>query len=349
MILHTTDIVASLTQWLGERSFDKRFLLVDENTERLCLPRLAAAPWMAETIVIRIAAGDDNKTLDALQSVWLALGEGGASRHSLLINLGGGMVTDLGGFAAATFKRGIACVNIPTTLLGTVDAAVGGKTGINFCGLKNEIGVFAQPQAVIIDGSFLETLSRSELLSGFAEMVKHGLLSDEEHLGELLAFDWDAVDYARLGVLATASVRVKEAIVAEDPTEQGIRMALNLGHTVGHALESFSHARHTPIPHGYAVIFGTLCELYISYKLLGFPSAQMQRLVAWVREWYSPFAIDCAAYDAILDYMLHDKKNLSGEIRFALLSSVGEIAIKQVVSKELILESLDYYRESFGL
>ncbi len=328
---------------------DRLFLLTDHTTRDLCLPRLRECSRLIANMEashqISIGATDDNKTLESLVDVWTALGEGGATRHSMMINLGGGMVTDLGGFAASTFKRGIAYVNIPTTLLSMVDAAVGGKTGINFRGLKNEIGVFNAADTVILDTGFLRTLDRENLCSGYAEMVKHGLISDRQTLDELLSFDLGDVDYARLSDMVAASVAVKERIVAADPHEKGLRKALNLGHTAGHALESLAMEEGRTVLHGYAVAWGLVCELWLSVVHCGFPTPLMRQVAQFVRENYGHFAITCKEYDRLYDFMLHDKKNTAGSICFTLLGEVGDIRLDQHVSREDIFEMLDFFRE----
>ena len=230
----------NLADAIGQCTYDKLFILVDEHTRELCIPVIKEAGFTADAELISIGAEDIHKNLDTLAYVWKQLGDRGATRHSLLINLGGGMVTDLGGFAASTFKRGIEYINVPTTLLAMVDASVGGKTGINFNGLKNEIGVFSPAEAVLIDSEFLKSLDMHNLLSGYAEMLKHGLISTPEHWAELLNFDFNKTDYKALQELVAKSVQIKEKIVECDPYETGIRKALNLGHTVGHAFESFA-------------------------------------------------------------------------------------------------------------
>ena len=259
----------SLTHAIEKCPHDKLFILTDEHTHRLCRPHLDGIPALDGAEEIIIGAEDVHKNLETLAAVWQALSEKGASRHSLLINLGGGMVTDLGGFAASTFKRGIAYINVPTTLLAMVDASVGGKTGINFNGLKNEIGVFAPAACVLLETEFLRSLDDHNFFSGYAEMLKHGLISTPEHLAELLAFDTEKIDYTLLKSMVGRSVQVKERIVEEDPLEHGIRKALNLGHTVGHAFESLALAENRPVLHGYAVAWGLVCELYLSYIKTG--------------------------------------------------------------------------------
>ena len=261
------------------------------------------------------------------------------------------MVTDLGGFAASTFKRGINYINIPTTLLAMVDASVGGKTGINFRGLKNEIGVFSNAASVIIHTQFLKTQDRENILSGYAEMLKHGLIADEGTWSELLRFGILDPDFAQLQRMVADSVAVKQRIVLEDPTEQGIRKALNLGHTVGHAFESMALRRSlvgddaSPILHGYAVAYGIISELYLSAVKTGFPTDKMHQTVAFIKEHYGKMAITCDDYPALYELMTHDKKNTAGTINFTLLGDIGDIRINQTATKEEIYEALDFYRE----
>ena len=339
------DPAKSLEQAIARCPHDKLFILTDEHTHRLCLPLLADIPALQEAEEIIIAPEDLHKNLDTLAAVWQALSSRGATRHSLLINLGGGMVTDLGGFAAATFKRGIAYINLPTTLLAMVDAAVGGKTGINFNGLKNEIGAFYPAKSVLLETAFLRTLDRRNFFSGYAEMLKHGLISDTAHWAALLNFDTMQPDYALLKPLVGRSVQVKENIVQQDPHEHGIRKALNLGHTIGHAFESLALAEDRPVLHGYAVAWGLVCELYLSCLKTGFPKDKMQQTVRFIKENYGTFFFDCKHYDRLYELMTHDKKNTAGIINFTLLHEVGDIALNQTANKDTIFEALDFYRE----
>ncbi len=321
---------------------DRLFVLTDTTTVELCWPLVKPLSCFETAQLITIGATDENKTLESLAHVWRALQEGGASRHSLLVNVGGGMVTDLGGFAASTFKRGLAYINIPTTLLSQVDASVGGKTGINFGGLKNEIGVFNSARTVILSTDFLRSLDMENLLSGYAEMLKHGLISDYESFMELLRFDLESIDYNLLGSLVAKSVRIKERIVEEDPTEKGIRKALNLGHTAGHALESLALERGKPVLHGYAVAWGLICELYMSVVKCGFPKDRFRQTVQFIRSHYGNVPLDCKQYDRLFEFMKHDKKNEAGIINFTLLADIGDIRINQQASKDEIFEMLDF-------
>ena len=339
----------SLAEAIEKYPHDRLFILTDEHTHRLCLPQLQNIPAIQDATEIIIGAEDVHKNLETLASVWQALSEQGATRHSLLINLGGGMVTDLGGFAAATFKRGIAYINIPTTLLSMVDASVGGKKGINFNGLKNEIGVFAPASSVLLETEFLRRLDAHNFFSGYAEMLKHGLISTPEHFAELLSFDTEQIDYAALKAMVGRSVQVKENIVEQDPKEHGIRKALNLGHTIGHAFESLALAENRPVLHGYAVAWGIVCELYLSHIKTGFPKEKMRQTIQFIKENYGAFAFNCKQYDRLYELMLHDKKNTAGIINFTLLKEVGDICLNQTADKETIFEVLDFYRECMGI
>ena len=338
-----------LQAFLSALSYDKLFILTDENTYRQCLPLLSGVAALQGVPVIQTAAGDTHKGLAYLAKIWERLSNEGATRHSLLVNLGGGMVTDMGGFAGATFKRGIRTINIPTTLMASVDAAVGGKTGINFNGLKNEIGSFYPPLCVFIDCEFLRTLDRDNILSGYAEMIKHGLISSMENYTSVMLYDIDTMNYSYLNQLVEQSVAVKERIVEEDPKEQGIRKALNFGHTIGHAYESLSFIQERPILHGHAVAAGIVSELCLSHVMCGFPMEKVRQVVYYIKEYYPAFGFDCTDYERLYELMTHDKKNEGGVINFTLLAQVGDVRINQSVTKARILESLDFYRESMGM
>ncbi len=345
-VIISQNMEQSLQEAVCRVPHDRLFILTDTTTHRLCLPLISHLPYMEKAVEITIGATDENKTLESLSNVWAALQQGGATRHSLMINLGGGMVTDLGGFAASTFKRGISYINIPTTLLSMVDASVGGKTGINFGGLKNEIGVFNCASSVIICADFLKTMDHQNLRSGYAEMLKHGIISNVRNWAELLNFDLENIDYTHLQQMIGTSVAIKEHIVHEDPTEQGIRRALNLGHTAGHALESLALQEGRTVLHGYAVAWGLVCELYLSAQKTGFPKDKLYQTLQFIRETYGVFQFDCKQYDRLYEFMTHDKKNQSGIINFTLMGDIGDIRIDQTATKEEIMEMLDFYRES---
>lgn len=374
MVVYSKEIAADICDFIKKESPDSIFIFCDENTERLCLPFLQGTAWMKsgekmvnseETITdsgktvikseevtmnsvktITIPAGDIHKTTESLIYVWQKLSEGGATRHSLLINLGGGMITDLGGFAAATFKRGIRFINVPTTLLSMVDAAVGGKTGINFNGLKNEVGVFQESCGVIVNTCFLKTLDHENLCSGYAEMLKHALLSDRDLWLRHLQFDLTAPNLGLLQELVAASIHVKEHIVEQDPHEKGLRKALNLGHTIGHAIESTAMEKGRPMLHGYAVAYGLVAELFLSHVQKDLPIDVMRQTVNYIRENYGRCDVfTCQDYERLYELLLHDKKNVGNHILFTLLSDIGGIEVNQEVEKALVFEAFDFLRE----
>ena len=344
-IILSQSLNRDLTAAISECGHDNLFILTDEKTAQACLPVIQRYRCLRNARHITVPQGDTNKNLQSLTTIWQYLSENGATRHSLLINLGGGMITDLGGFAAATFKRGIDIINIPTTLLAMVDASVGGKTGINFNGLKNEVGAFCDARYVLLSTTFLKTLDSENLRSGYAEMLKHGLISTTERWAELVNYNLAQPDLAQLQHMVGQSVAVKQDIVAQDPHEHGIRKALNLGHTIGHAFESYAMKQGRPILHGYAVAYGIICELYLSAVKTAFPTDRMRQTVNFIRENYGQMNITCDDYPALLDLMRHDKKNTAGTINFTLLGDIGDIRINQTATEEEIKEALDFYRE----
>lgn len=340
----TDSIEDELAGIVRSLSVDRVFILVDENTAEHCLPMLdlsGLSPY-----IIKLRAGDEEKSIDTAVMVWNALVDNGATRSSLLVNLGGGVVTDLGGFVAATFKRGMRFVNVPTTLLGVVDAATGGKTGVNFRGLKNEIGVFANSERVMINPRFFETLDFKNRLSGYAEMVKHALIADSILLDQTLSYDLDEFDMRRLSILLRQNLQIKENIVDIDPKESGVRKALNFGHTIGHAFESLSYEMDMPMLHGFAVMWGMIAELYLSFVKLRFDKSILLRILSFAKEYYGGFPYSCKQYERLYELMVHDKKNSAGHINFTLLAGVGDVRINQNVMKEEIFEALDFVREN---
>lgn len=344
-IIISRNFETELATALTECEHDRIFVITDETTAKVCWPLVKDFFCLHGAHLITIGSSDLNKNLDSLVHVWDELQKGKATRHSCIINLGGGMVTDLGGFAASTFKRGMNFINIPTTLLAMVDASVGGKTGINFGGLKNEIGVFNDANFVILDTNFLKTLDEENIRSGYAEMLKHGLISNEKHWAELINFDLDKPDLRKLATMLGKSVKVKERVVEEDPHEKGIRKALNFGHTFGHAFESFSLEHPHPLLHGYAVAFGMIPELYLSAVKEKFPQDKLRETVSFIRENYGQFNITCDDYPKLIELMHHDKKNTGNEINVTLLSGIGEIHIDQTITEDEVKEALDFFRE----
>ena len=343
-VIISRHLKTELAKAIAECEHDRIFVLVDETTNKLCWSLVKDYLCLKDAQTIIIGATDRRKNLETLVHVWESLQQGKATRHSLLINLGGGMVTDLGGFAASTYKRGINFINVPTTLLAMVDASVGGKTGINFGGLKNEIGVFNDAEFVLLDTNWLRTLDEENIRSGYAEMLKHGLIADETMWAELINFNLAQPNLLQLASMLNKSVRIKERIVTEDPHEKGIRKALNLGHTFGHAFESWAMKRQ-PVLHGYAVAFGLIAELYLATTQTDFPTERMRQTVNFIRAYYGSLPITCNDYPELIELMHHDKKNRGNEINVTLLGGIGDIRIDQTITEEDIKEALDFFRE----
>ena len=343
-VIISRHLKTELAKAIAECEHDRIFVLVDETTNKLCWSLVKDYLCLKDAQTIVIGATDRRKNLDTLIHVWESLQQGKATRHSLLINLGGGMVTDLGGFAASTYKRGINFINVPTTLLAMVDASVGGKTGINFGGLKNEIGVFNDAEFVLLDTNWLRTLDEENIRSGYAEMLKHGLIADETMWAELINFNLAQPNLRQLASMLNKSVRIKERIVTEDPHEKGIRKALNLGHTFGHAFESWAMKRQ-PVLHGYAVAFGLIAELYLATTQTDFPTERMHQTVNFIRAYYGSLPITCNDYPELIELMHHDKKNRGNEINVTLLGGIRDIRINQTITEEDIKEALDFFRE----
>lgn len=350
-LVFTNNVGDAIDEIVGKINPCNVFVLVDVNTASFVLPRLQAlSKTVAEATVITTKAGDMHKNLDSTAAIWKRLGEEGATRHSLLINVGGGVVTDMGAFAAATYKRGITFINVPTTLLGAVDASVGGKTGINLGVLKNEVGVFRQADCVIVSTLFFNTLTSEELRSGYAEMLKHALLNDKSSFDRLIERHVEDFDADTLLGLLEKSVLIKKDIVDSDPEEKGLRKSLNLGHTVGHAFESLALERKSPLPHGYAVAYGLVTELVLSKLMLSFPSDLLHKFAAYVKEVYPGFYFSCDDYPRLIALMRHDKKNSStADINFTLLENVGEVRIDCVIGEEEIKNALDITRDLLGI
>lgn len=331
-------ITDSLPALLAETTFSKLAVLVDENTRAHCYPKIA--DLLPEHELIEIASGEVNKTLDTCQHIWGQLTDAAFDRKALLINLGGGVIGDMGGFCAVTYKRGIRFINIPTTLLAAVDANVGGKLGIDFRGLKNHLGFFQDPEAVLIDDSFLETLSERELRSGFAEVLKHGLIADADYFAQvgeagLKQPNWNAV--------IAHSVDIKSAVVKADWKEQGLRKILNFGHTIGHAIES--HYLETPnrLLHGEAIAIGMICEAYLSKKLLGLPEDQLENVVRTLQDTYPEIEIYKSDFVEIIHRMYQDKKNVNNILSHSLIPAIGEATFDIAVDEKDALDALFFY------
>lgn len=345
----TADVAADLEALLKGRDPRQTFLLTDAGSQRHCLPTIGrllseAGPILPQNI-ITIADGDDHKDYRAALQIWEFLSSNGATRKAMLVCLAGGMPCDLGGFCASTFKRGIEFINIPTTLLSQVDASLGGKTGMNLGSLKNEIGVFAKASHVLISSAFLRTLDRANLLSGFAEMIKHSLIHDAQQLESQLSFDFDAVDYDKLQDMVAESIMVKDYFVTADPTERGIRKALNFGHTFGHAFETYGMRHDCPMLHGYAVAYGMVCELLLSRDKAGLDAATAQRVAKRILELYGTPSCMEAPTEELVELMRHDKKNETADINFTLIPTIGDVKVNQTADTAHIATILDEFRE----
>jgi 3-dehydroquinate synthase len=344
-VFYSEKAYENLNRFLKETEFSSVFIFVDTNTQNLCLPSFLQKLETSLTIeVIEMEPGEENKHIETCSGVWNVLSELGADRKSLIINLGGGVVTDLGGFVASTFKRGIAYINVPTTLLSMVDASVGGKTGVDLGNLKNQVGVITEPEMVVIDTAFLETLAAAEMRSGLAEIFKHGLISNRAYwnkatnLKELTLDDLDG--------LIAESVHIKKQIVQQDPRENGLRKTLNFGHTFGHAIESYflTHPHKAKLLHGEAVAAGMIIASYLSNKLTKLPDPEFEEIKEKLLEVYPPIELEVEDFEGIIDLLKFDKKNSHGKINFVLLRKIGEPVFDCSVPMELLQESLQLYK-----
>lgn len=342
-IIFSNAINQQLNSLINQSAPSKVFILTDTTTELICKKYLSDTIANQSAITITIPQGECNKNIKSLQYIWSNLIDRNADRKALLINFGGGMVTDIGGFAAATFKRGIKHINVPTTLLAAVDASIGGKTAINHDNIKNAIGAFYQPFATIVSTILFDSLMPDDILSGYGEMLKHALLKSNESTAELLNFNLNSPDWNAFMPLLEESIKVKADIVAQDPYEQGIRKALNFGHTIGHAFESFSLEIEKPISHGIAVAYGIVAELILSHIHQQFPSNRLYQISNFVKENFSPYQISCKNYPNLIRYMKHDKKNFSSDFNFTLLSDFGMPIIDCQIKEDEIKNALDIF------
>ncbi|WP_224482742.1 3-dehydroquinate synthase [Robertkochia aurantiaca] len=343
-VFFNEDIYAELSSLLSAKRYSGLFVLVDENTHEHCLSYfLARLQTELPVEVIEIPAGEENKQLETCAGVWQSLSDLGADRKSVMINLGGGVVTDLGGFVAATYMRGIDFINIPTSLLAMVDASVGGKTGVDLGGLKNQVGVILDPLSVLVDVNYLETLPQEQLRSGLAEMLKHGLIKDPAYWETLCQMNKLTTD--DLAGLIHHSVTLKNEVVKEDPRESGLRKILNFGHTLGHAIETYfleSKDLNTLL-HGEAVAIGMITEAFLSNEICGLPQARLEEITRVITDYFGKTEIPEAAYPEILNLLRFDKKNEKGKINFVLLEEIGKPVLDRTADKDLIIKSLEYY------
>ncbi|MGB0177856.1 MAG: 3-dehydroquinate synthase, partial [Owenweeksia sp.] len=322
-ILFDNEALGDFQQYLKNGSFSKVFFLVDENTHEHCLvPLLQELEELGDSEILEVEAGEVSKSVEVLFQLWMTLSDLGADRYSLIVNLGGGMVSDLGGFLAGTYMRGIPFVNFPTSVLAQVDASVGGKTGINLDHIKNKVGLFAKAERVYILNHFLESLPLQERRSGYAEMLKHGLIADAEYWETLLKLDIE--NELPTPEMIRRSIAIKSAIVESDFKETGIRKALNFGHTLGHAFETVSHEMEEPLLHGEAVALGMMGELLLSVEYAGLNEAIATEAIRSVHSRFKDVEA-VGDMDRIFEVLKQDKKNRKGEIIFTLLPSIGEV------------------------
>ncbi len=335
----------TLNAFIQKNNYSKLFVLVDKHSNELCLLRFLSFLATDKTIeIIEIEAGEAEKNINTCVEIWNVLTELGADRKTLLINVGGGVITDIGGFVASTFKRGIDFINIPTTLLAMVDASTGGKNGVDLGNLKNQIGVINVPKIVLIDTEFLSTLPQNEMRSGLAEMLKHGLIFDANYWAQFK--DLSLVDFADFDMLIHRSIEIKNEIVLQDPTENGIRMALNFGHTLGHAIESYflENNDKKSLLHGEAIAVGMILESYISWHKGLLSEAEYKEIKNTINAIFEVVVFEEKDLQPIFDLLVHDKKNEYGKIHFALLDGIGRIKINQESDNELIKKSFADYK-----
>ena len=346
-IFFSEDGYEALNKHLEDHKYSNIFVFVDTNTHEHCLNDFL--PYIYTDLKIEIIEfenGEINKNIDTCVEIWQALTELGADRKTLIINLGGGVVTDLGGFVASTYKRGIDFINVPTTLLAMVDASIGGKNGVDLGNLKNQIGTITNPKMVLIDTDYLSTLIQTEMRSGLAEMLKHGLIADIKYWQKFL--DLSALDSDNLIELIQESIVIKNNIVTQDPTENGIRKALNFGHTLGHAIESYfleNDAKKTLL-HGEAIAVGMILESYISLQKNLISELEYQEIKTTINKIFDKILFEENDLEPILELLIHDKKNEYGNIQFALLDGIGKIKINQSVENELIEKAFDDYKNN---
>jgi 3-dehydroquinate synthase len=333
-----------LASYLVPSHYSKIFIIVDDNTSQYCLPHLLNnLATEIEIEIIELESGEVHKNIATCTEVWAALSELGADRKSIIINLGGGVISDLGGFVACTFKRGIDFINIPTTLLSMVDASIGGKNGIDLGNLKNQIGIIREPKAVIVDTEFLSTLSQREMRSGLAEMLKHGLIFDKNYWDKFK--NLNNLNTDDLNELIHQSIQIKNTIVCEDLSENGIRKALNFGHTLGHAIESYflENENKPNLLHGEAIAVGMILESYISKEKNFLTHEEYQEIKYIINDIYERIEFDKNDMNQIIDLLIYDKKNEFGVVQFALLERIGKIKINQEVNNELIFSAFKDY------
>lgn len=345
------DVFKKLGKHLKQDKYEsaRKFLLVDEQSLTHCYPLLAQeVEGLRDIEIIEVESGEAQKTPELAIELWRTLSHHEADRKSVIINLGGGVISDLGGFVASTYKRGIDYINIPTTLLAQVDASIGGKVGVNLDNLKNQVGLFNHPTGVFIHTGFLNTLPSREILCGFAEMIKHALISGKEYWKTLKELDFKQFDTWDDAVYK--SIMIKNDVVKQDPKESGIRKVLNFGHTIGHALESYALENAGPrLLHGEAVALGMIAEAYLSYTMADLKEEELDEITTFILSKYRPYELHSMAFHRLIELMKNDKKNEGDEILFTLLNRIGKACFNKPVQADMIIESLNYYLEKAAL
>jgi 3-dehydroquinate synthase len=340
-VIFTSEAKKSLLGILDQLTFSQLVVLIDTNTGQHCLPLLEEI-FPRSTVFIQVPAGEIHKTLETCTEIWTKMTEAALDRKALLLNLGGGVIGDMGGFCASIYKRGIRFINIPTTLLAQVDASVGGKLGVDFLGLKNHLGVFNEPETVLIAPEFLRTLPRTELRSGYAEILKHGLIQYEGYFRSLKSKDWENQDWENL---IRHSVAIKKKVVLEDPKEFGLRKILNFGHTIGHAFESHFLDTRNHLLHGEAIALGMIAEGFLSVQKTGLSQSEFEEMTQKLLEIFGKFSFSSEDLEPILDLCLQDKKNEGAMLMFSLLEKIGKCTFNVPVSREEIRDALHYYNQ----
>lgn len=338
-VIFTSEAKHALSEVLAQLSFSRLVVLTDTNTKSNCLPIIGTV-LPKDALFISVTPGEIHKNLETCSLIWDKMTEAALDRKALMLNLGGGVITDMGGFCASLYKRGIRFINMPTTLLSQVDASVGGKLGVDFNGLKNHLGVFNEPETVLIAPEFLETLSKAELRSGYAEILKHGLIRDKAYFLRLKSENWEDQDWEKL---IYHSVAIKNAVVEADPKEAGLRKILNFGHTIGHAFESFYLNTPKHLLHGEAIALGMICEGFLSFQKVGFSFEELDQLTNTMLQIYGKVDFSVNELDPILDLCLQDKKNEGSTLMFSLLTSIGDCTFNVPINREEILEAITYY------
>ena len=338
MSIQIDDINESLKEFFSKNTYSKVAVLVDENTKECCLPIIQEN--LPEHVVIEIESGELNKNLATCEKIWTALTDHAFNRQSLLVNLGGGVIGDMGGFCAVSYKRGIDFINIPTTLLASVDANIGGKLGVDFKGLKNHLGFFQDPNEVFIDSRFLQTLPNRELRSGFAEVIKHGLIADKNYFEEVTK---DGLNQKNWNAVIAHSVQIKNEVVKQDPKEKGLRKILNFGHSIGHAIESFYLESENRLLHGEAIAIGMICEAYLSSKLLGLSDQELTQITEKILKIYPDLSINKSDFTSIISLMYQDKKNVNNFLNHSLIYEIGREGYDVAIDEKDVMDSLFYF------